>query len=145
MKNMLFGILLSAMFFGLLQWATTKRTVHAEVLTAPPAGRFQLVQLHPNADTEWSGILDTETGCTWLFTTNDADNPQIKSKAWKIWLQLLGQHSFDVVNYDPGDYATPGTNPDNTVDPSPYIKELSRVSSACSKARLQALSSAGGR
>jgi hypothetical protein len=33
--------------------------------------RFQVVQLHPTAASEWSGLLDTQTGCTWAYATGE--------------------------------------------------------------------------
>jgi type IV secretory pathway TrbD component len=39
MRNMLYGTLCGALVFGALSWATTRKTVHAAVLTAPPEGR----------------------------------------------------------------------------------------------------------
>ena len=145
MKNMLLGILLTALVFSVLAWATTKRTVHAEVLTAPPAGRFQLVQLHPAAGIEWSGILDTETGCTWVFSTNSPNDPKITNEAYKSYLQVLGEHDFELVNYNPMEYTIGKTNPDNTMNYTPYVSEITRVQFACSHARLHALDAAGGR
>lgn len=143
MKNAFFGVLCSAFVFGVLFWMTTKRTVHAAVLTAPPAGRFQLVQLHPSSNTEWSGILDTETGCTWVFQSNDPDNPKITEQHIKFYFQILGRNSFGFVNFDPTDYTDVTFSPDNTPNYQDALSELSRVQKACSQARLQALTAAG--
>jgi hypothetical protein len=145
MKNMLYGALCGAVVFAALTWATTKMTVHAAVQTAPPQGRFQLVQLHPNTDTEWSGILDTETGCTWLFESSNPDDPKITNQAYKYYLQALGAHSFGLLNFDPGEYMVPKMNEDKTVDYTPQLAEIIRVQKACSQARLQALAAAGAR
>jgi hypothetical protein len=143
MKNMLYGVLFSAFVFAALSWATTKRTVHAEVLTAPPAGRFELIQLHPSAGIEWSGILDTETGCTWAYVTSNPDETKA-AESYKGYLQFLGQNNFQLVNFNPVEYTVLGINSDRTANFQPAIEEIGRVQRACSKARLQALSSAGG-
>ena len=96
----------------------------------------------PTASTEWSAILDTETGCTWVYTTNNADDPKISDQSYKLYLQILGGNSFDLVNFDPSDYAHATLNSDQTLDRSPYIKEIGRVAAACSQARLGALTAA---
>ena len=35
--------------------------------------RFQAIQLHPNAGSEWSGLVDTATGCVWEPVLNCVD------------------------------------------------------------------------
>ena len=40
----------------------------APTLPANVAPRFQVIQLHPNAASEWSGLLDTQTGCVWAYS-----------------------------------------------------------------------------
>ncbi|MGH9353817.1 MAG: hypothetical protein ACRD2G_16920 [Terriglobia bacterium] len=144
MRNVFYGALCGAFVFAMLSWVTTKKAVHAEVLTAPPAGRFQLVQLHPSQGSTWSAILDTETGCTWVYTTNNVDDPKITFKPYKFYLQVLGQNFWGAVNYDPTEYMFLKTNSDGTVDYTPQFREITRVQAACSRARLQALSAAGG-
>jgi hypothetical protein len=142
MKNVLYGALCSAMVFAALLWGMARKPVHAAVLTSPPEGRFQLVQLHPSAGTEWSGILDTETGCTWVFTTNNPDDPKITDQSYKLYLDVLGGNSFDLVNFNPNDYTAPTLKSDNTLDRGPYMREIGRVQAECSQARLTALRAA---
>lgn len=149
MRNIICGALCGAFVFAALSWATAKRTVHAEILTTPPAGRFQLVQLHPSADNEWSGVLDTETGCTWVFTTGNPSDPSITNQDERSYLQILGQNAFELVNYDTSGYTrTLKLKPDKSgvvADYGPAIEELLRVDRACSQARLLALKAASAR
>lgn len=145
MKNMLYGVLCSAFVFALLSWVTTKRTVHAAVMTAPAKGRFELVQLHPSSGVEWSAILDTETGCTWVYESADPDDPKITNQNYKFYLQILGRNSFGLVNFDPLEYTELKINEDKPADYAPAMSEIARVQRACSEARLQALAAAGAR
>lgn len=148
MRNILYGALSSALLFAAFAWWTAKPAVHAAILSVPPAGRFQIVQLHPNTNTEWSGILDTQTGCTWVLTKNDAEDPTIKLAAYKEYLQVLGDHSFDLVNFDATDYVSADLKqqggsatqvPGTTVDYTKPIRELSRIQQMCSQSRVEAL------
>lgn len=117
MRGMLFGILLSASVFAILSWATTKRTVHAEVLTAPPAGRFQVVRLHAQSGAELSGVLDTETGCTLAYVSS-VRNEEPNGGSEQAKRLLAGEHAylmllggglgfFGAVNYAVQGYVNP--------------------------------------
>lgn len=154
MRNLFFGAFCGVLVFAGLSLWTARRSVNAAVLASPPAGRFDIVQLHPNTDTEWSGILDTETGCTWVFSTNNPDDPQIKSEQYKFYLQVLGTHSLNLVNFDPSDYISAELTsqggsttqvPGTAVSYQKPLAELSRVQSLCSRARVQALEVAATR
>lgn len=152
MKNVLYGALCGALVFGALNWVTGRKEVHGAVLTAPPEGRFQLVQLHPSAASEWSGILDTETGCTWLFAANNPDDPTITDKDYKLYLQVLGRHAFETVHYDPSDYISPQLSPVKTnygsytrTDYAPLRKAIWDEGADCSQARQLALKAASAR
>lgn len=141
LRNMFYGALCGAVMFGTLSWLSPRKSVGAAVLSTPPAGRFQLVQLHPNADSEWSAILDTETGCTWVYEQNNADDPKVVP-AYKTYLEVLGTHSLGLVNFDAIDYTAPTFDKDNQPDYAPLTNEISRVAGACSQARLRALRAA---
>jgi hypothetical protein len=65
-------ILLVVAILVLLAFAVGR--AQAPTTPVPPvyaAPRFQIVELHPSAASEWSGLLDTQTGCTWVY----ADTP----------------------------------------------------------------------
>jgi hypothetical protein len=149
MKNVLYGALCGALIFGALIWVTPRQITRAAVLAAPPEGRFELVQLHPSSGVEWSGMLDTETGCTWVYTTNNPDDPKITNQSLKPYLEALGQNSWDAINYDATEYTnTLKLKPDKSGVESDYtaaLLELVRTQSACARARLQALSAASAR
>ena len=51
MRNLFFGAFCGVLVFAGLSLWTARRS--AAVLASPPAGRFDIVQLHPNTDTEW--------------------------------------------------------------------------------------------
>jgi hypothetical protein len=148
-NNCLYGALCGALVFAVLSGAAPKKAVSAAVLASPPEGRFELVQLHPNAGSEWSGILDTETGCTWVYssqTQEDIDQTKISNPSWSTYRSTLGTHFFSSVAFDPDDYMTPTLLPNNNkVNGVPYATELARVAELCSKSRLQALQAAAAR
>lgn len=107
MKSLFYGGLCGVVILGVLSWGVPRRSAQAAILSTPPAGRFQLVQLHPNSETEWSGILDTETGCTWVYTsqtppTDDEVSaaPAGEQRAYKVYQQALGGNFLSVVAYD---------------------------------------------
>lgn len=141
MKNALYGMLFGSLTFGALAWSIPRQAVRAAPLPAPPEHRFELVQLHPSTDTEWSAILDSETGCIWVYTTNNADDPKITDQGYKNYLSVLGRNSFDLVNFDATDYLPPSFASDNKPNYVASAQELARVQSLCSQARLRALQS----
>ncbi len=145
MSNALCGALCGVLVFAVLSWTAPLRIVKGAVLSSPPEGRFQLVQLHPSAESEWSGILDTETGCTWIFVTNNPDDPKITNPSYKMYLQVLGTNGFSLVNFDTTEYTYPALNSDKQIDYSKPLKEITRVQDACSQARLLALKEADTR
>jgi len=147
MKNMLYGVLCSTLLFALLTWWTVRGAVHAAAPTAPSltAGRFELVQLHPNAGSQWSGILDTETGCVWAYASQTLPaSPKTSLEAYKA---VLGEHFFEIHPFDAMDYVSPGpagTTPSTgpVLNFSEPLAELSRVAALCNKARVKALETA---
>lgn len=139
-RNAFYGALCGAIVFGLLFWAAPRAATRAAVLSTPPEGRFQLVQLHPNADSEWSAVLDTETGCTWVYQKS-SDDPNMVP-AYKSYIQILGDHAFGLVNFDTTDYAAIAFDTNNQANYARPIDEISRVQHECSQARLQALKAA---
>ena len=145
MKNILCGVLCSALVFVVLHQATARptTTVQAAIPIIPSVARFQLVQIHPSTDTEWSGILDTETGCTWLFTQNSSQVSSTENPVQAFYDKGLGDHVFSLVNFDVQDYAPTRLNSDHKVDYTTFIAEAIRVQKACQQARLQALAAAG--
>lgn len=152
MRNMILASLSGALVFAGLSWWTARPSVHAAVLTAPPAGRFELIQLHPNAASEWSGILDTETGCVWVYAT--ATLPDSPKTSFEVYQALRGSHFFELVNFDASDYAYPepvsqgGTTahlPSTVIDFSKPYSELQRVSVLCNQARVGAMEAAAPR
>lgn len=54
----------------------------------PQVQRFQIVQLHKTTDTIWSGLLDTQTGCAWIFANvSSSDNYEWAPIAGPVALQ----------------------------------------------------------
>ena len=108
MKNYLYGTLCGALVVSaILFWAAPKKVVNAAVLPSPAEGRFQLVQFHPNSGSEWSGILDTETGCLWEYTSQtpptDAEAaaaPAGEQRSYKSYQQALGYNYLFIIGYD---------------------------------------------
>ncbi len=153
MKNWIAGILSGVAAFAILSWATPKAVTKASVLSVPPEGRFQLVQLHASSAAEWSAILDTETGCAWAYTSQtpptDADvsaAPEGEQRAYKTYQQALGTNFLAIVDYD-----------DNGPSMSlPWMKEPSTVNGVrfstlateefyCNEARQNAIKAAAAR
>lgn len=141
MRNVLYGVLFGVLVSAGFSWWTARKTVRAAALTSPTPGRFEMVQLHPSAGIEWSGILDTETGCTWVYETSNPQDTQI-TQQYEFYLQVLGDHSFGLVNFDPTEYGFLTLNSHAQADYSGALKEISRVQTACSEARLAALKKA---
>ena len=55
----------------------TAQAPAAPALPVYIAPRFQIIPLHPSAASEWSGLLDTQTGCVWAYVTGkDGQNWQ---------------------------------------------------------------------
>jgi len=143
-KNTLYGAMCGLLAFAVLSWAAPKKGVRAAVLSAPPEGRFQLVQLHPSSRTEWSGILDTETGCTWLLTSNPSVSASAKTND-ELFLHLEGPQFFQIVNFDAVEYGFYPVRKGNVTDFTSPEKEMSRVAGLCDKGRLQALQASTAR
>jgi hypothetical protein len=40
----------------------------------PQVQRFQIVEIHPSAESHWSALLDTQTGCTWVYAHTSSDS-----------------------------------------------------------------------
>lgn len=137
---LVYGAFCGALVFAVLSWLSPRTSVGAAVLSTPPEGRFQLVQLHQNASSEWSAVLDTETGCTWVYQTSP-DDPDM-APAYKSYIQILGDHSFGLINFDTTDYAGITFDSDNKANYASPLNEISRVQRECSQARLQALKAA---
>lgn len=152
MKNALCGALCGALVFSVLSWVAPRKTANAAVLATPPEGRFELVQLHPNATAQWSGILDTETGCTWVYTSQtpptDAEVSAAKGDAMitAMYGQQLGSHYFGNVGYEYSDSdlsrAEPGKPP--TSGESKLVT-LAAEEFYCNQARQHALQAAAAR
>jgi hypothetical protein len=151
-KNALYGALCGALVFAVLSWAAPKKAVSAAVLAAPPEGRFELVQLHPSSGVEWSGILDTETGCTWTYTTHtpptDAEvkaAPEGPLRDLKSYYNMLGSVPvFEMAEYDPS--TEPAMSRPGEPKPSSVLVALASTSmtekSYCNQARQNALRAA---
>jgi hypothetical protein len=140
--NVISGILCGALAFGVLSWSTAKQT-RAAVLSTPPAGRFELVQLHESAASEWSAVLDTETGCTWTYTSNTPpDSPKTTFEFYNV---LRGTHFFENVAYETTGYVLPVVPSGGQPDYSKPIAEISRIDALCNRVRVQALEMAGAR
>lgn len=108
------------------------------------AGRFELVQLHPNADSLWSGVLDTQTGCVWIFASQKP--PASPKTSPELYRAVVGEHLFQMVAYDATEYvsshSSAASNAGTVGDFSEAIQELGRVTTLCNKARVQALEAA---
>lgn len=149
MRNVFYGTLCGVLVFVALSWATGGRTVKAAVLASPPEGRFEPIQLHPNSASEWSGILDTETGCVWAYASQTP--PSSPKTSYEFYQSALGQHAFAIVNFDASEYVSPeitstggssSTMPRSTTNYSKTIGELARVTGLCDRVRIQALEAA---
>jgi len=144
MRNLMFGVLCGMLLFAGLSWWTARQSVHAAVLTSPPAGRFELVQLHDSAASGWSGILDTETGCVWAYSYMEPSSPSSnESQAYKWYKQFLGSHTFSTVSYDASAYVKPAVGETDYL--SPAASELGRIATLCNKVRVHALEVAAPR
>lgn len=121
------------------------RTVDAPALSRPQtAARFELVQLHPNATSYWSGILDTQTGCMWVYASQTPPaSPKTSSEGYRA---VLGEHFLELVPFDATDYIAPGApqSTDSGLDFSKPMEEVSRIAALCNKARIRALEAATG-
>ncbi len=152
-RNALYGALCGALIFAALSWAIPKKAVSAAVLATPPEGRFELVQLHPSSGTEWSGILDTETGCTWVYTSQtpptDAEvnaAPEGQQRAYKSYLQVLGSNYFSIVGYDDNGppMSLPGEQKPSTIAGQEFVT-FATEGYYCNQARQNALRAAAAR
>jgi hypothetical protein len=152
-KNALYGALCGALVFAVLSWAAPKKAVSAAVLAAPPEGRFELVQLHPSSGVEWSGILDTETGCTWTYTTQKPPTAaeisaatEGEQRAEKGYRQALGSNYFRIIEYlnSGPDISLPGFPTPSTVA-GMKMYTLVAEDSYCDEARQNALRAAAAR
>jgi hypothetical protein len=152
-KNVLYGALCGALVFMALSWTTARKTVRAAVLTEPPEGRFELVQLHPNQGNTWSGILDTETGCTWVYTSQtpptDAEvsaAPEGEQRTDKIYRQALGSNYFESVGYgyNGATMTVPGAQKPSAFAEAKFSTLATEVL-YCDEARLNALRAARAR
>jgi hypothetical protein len=152
-KNALYGALCGALVFAVLSWAAPRKAVSAAVLTSPPEGRYELVQLHPSSGTEWSGILDTETGCTWAYVSQtpptDAEisaAPAGTQRAQKIYLRTLGGNYFGSLGYNftGSGLILPGEQKPSNIGES-EIATLNTEQFYCAQARQNALQAAATR
>lgn len=141
MRQMLYGTLCGVVVFLALSWAITSRTVRAAVPTAPPEGRFEVIQLHPSHDEQWSGILDTETGCVWVYASQTP--PSSPQTAEDHYVAAEGPNVFESVDYGTLPY-TPLTK-DGSADYLAATMEIIRVESLCDRTRVQALEAAAAR
>lgn len=140
MKGLVYGVLAGAVVFGALSWATAKRTVHATVLPAPLAGRFQIVQLHPSSGNEWSGILDTETGCTWVYYSQTV--PASAKTPSDLFYAARGSNFFGLEHFDPMDYAPPKKNGGDAGLYNEMTGLIVKEGDLCSRSRINALRAA---
>jgi hypothetical protein len=152
-ENMWFGAVCGLLVFAALFWAEPRRTVSAQARPASPAasaaGRFQLVELHPNAVNTWSAILDTETGCAWSFgTQNAADAGKLTGTA-KRYNDMLGEYHFFPDSFDAGSWPLLSTGEqeslrkkDGGFDEASML-ELAREKGLCDDVRVRALQAAG--
>jgi hypothetical protein len=152
-KNALYGALCGLLVFAILFWTVPKKTVRAAVLATPPEGRFELVQLHPSTGTEWSGILDTETGCTWVYATQtpptDAEvsaAPEGEQRGYKSYQQMRGRYFFASAPYDTvqSSMLLPGREKPSTIA-GQQIATLIAEGTYCDEARQAALRAAAAR
>ena len=143
MKNFLYGLIAGALVLAIPAWWTQRHSVHAAVsVTHLAPGRFDHVLLHPNAGSEWSGILDTETGCVWVYAHGKV--PESPTSSFEEYQGVLGEHFFDTVPFATMDYVSPspGTKKSPQIDYSKPSDELSRIARLCNAARVKALESA---
>ena len=152
-KNTLYGAMCGLLVFVISIWIVPKKTVGAAVLATPPEGRFEIVQLRPNGATEWSGILDTETGCVWTYFSQtpptDAEAnaaPEGEQRAMKSYRQVLGSNYFGIVGYDDNgpSMALPGFQKPSTIAGAQF-STLGTEEFYCNEARQNALRAAAAR
>jgi hypothetical protein len=148
-ENMWFGAVCGLLVFAVLFWAEPRRTVSAQArpasLAASPAGRFQVVELHPNGASERSGLLDTETGCTW---TSDQTTPEERQQATGHVAMLVTYFSsvaFESTSFPLlSDAELKGAKTDGGLEKA-TITELQKEASLCDEVRVRALQAAAGR
>lgn len=138
-RGIFFGVIGTVLAFAGIS-LMRRPSVRAEVLTAPPAGRFEIIELHQSASRAWSGVLDTETGCVWAYSHNDGPDASVTGTE-KTYIQVLGEDSFELVNFDPLNYIAPQIGPGAQAY-GPEIREINRVQALCSNARVQAIEGA---
>lgn len=148
-KAVFYGALSAVLVFAVLNWREPMQATRAAALATPAARRFELVQLHPSAAIEWSGVLDSQTGCVWLLKSDDANRaaPLSRSSFYTQtdYAHVVGPQFFSLVNYDAGDYVAP-MNSKGVLNFSAAADEVVRIANLCSESRIQALqSSAAGR
>ncbi|MGB7282681.1 MAG: hypothetical protein WBE13_10500 [Candidatus Acidiferrum sp.] len=146
-KNTLLGMTCGALTFTCLSLATPKKIANAAALDVPTRGRFELVQLHPSSGTEWSGVMDTETGCVWVYSSQtpptDAEvsaAPEGEQRAQKIYRQTLGSNFFAIVGYDDNGppMNLPGMKTASTISGTEF-STLATEQYYCDQARQKAL------
>ncbi|MHB8487053.1 MAG: hypothetical protein ACYDCM_15185 [Candidatus Acidiferrales bacterium] len=157
-KNAFYGALCGVLVFSALNWMQLRQSARAAAPVSPQAqeGRFEAVQLHAGAEVGWSGILDTETGCTWIYRIPPQlthSNPP--KSLWAASVLVEGPAVFQTIPFD-ADYLSP-TIPDleNPTPPSAAeinrilladdakrVQEMEKATTLCGKIRVQALEAA---
>jgi hypothetical protein len=153
MKSAAYGALCGVMVFAVLSWTAPEKSVNAAVLDAPANGRFELVQLHESSASEWSGILDTETGCAWVYASQTTPTdmevnsaPEGEQRDYKLYRQVLGNNYFENVGYDDNgpDMSLSGGEKPATIAGRQFAT-LAAEEYYCNQARQSALRAAAAR
>jgi hypothetical protein len=145
-KSVFYGVLSGVLIFAALTWLEPRQAARAAILATPPAGRFELVQLHSSAASEWSGVLDTETGCVWVYA-GQGEPASDATASYKAYEQILGSHFLATINYDASDYVNPAIENGKVSEDymSPAAMELGKVARLCNESRVRALEGADSR
>ena len=158
MRNAFYGAVCGVLVFSALNWIQPGQAARAAASISQQAqdGRFQAVQLHAGAEVGWSGILDTETGCAWIYRIPPQLSQSNPPKSlWAASVLVDGPAVFQSIPFDV-DYLPP-TIPDldNPTPPSAAeinksaladdakrVQEMEKATALCGKIRVQALAAA---
>ena len=86
-----------------------------------------MVELHPNAASEWSAVLDTQTGCVWAYASTPTITASDAGTSKETYLRSLGPRQFMLEQYGPSEYISIPFDKEGRTDFSPALRELVRV------------------
>ncbi len=143
MKSTRLGSVLLALALALAAFEIGATGATAGSAAPNAQGRFQSILLHPSAGSEWSGILDTQTGCVWVYASEQV--PAKPSTPGELLTAERGANYFGIVAFDPMDYVQLTIGADKEPDFSPALAGINQETRACSAIRRSAMGLGGSR